>query len=215
MNAAQLNNARQRIGSLLDDDWKRMEAGRPDAEVKALKSAYAIMRKHLVDIAEKEGETEAVKAYEAMATKLGAREALFDRLGVSGNKYKAHDGLKEKLKRTNLEEESDLKNFFGNFDKAYGTNFSEQLKYAKHGQTLGAQVDSKGNLVLPKDNAGKTGKFYMLPFERFLSSRTGNTIDGAAKRLETAKKPSIAMPFLGLKTPPIYLRPESNQEKKK
>ncbi|MCL1955831.1 MAG: hypothetical protein FWF63_00780 [Fibromonadales bacterium] len=215
MNAAQLNDARQRIGSLLDDDWKRMSAGRPDAEVKALKSAYGMMRKHLIDIAEKEGETEAVKAYEAMANKLGAREALFDRLGVSGNKYKAHDGLKEKLKRTNLEEESDLKDFFENFDKAFSTDFSKQLKYAKYGQTLSAQVDSKGNLVLPKDNAGKTGKWYMLPFATLFSRRTGSTIDGAAKMLETAKKPGIAMGLPNLQTPPLYLRPESNQKDKK
>ncbi|MDR2582361.1 MAG: hypothetical protein LBC75_02645 [Fibromonadaceae bacterium] len=218
MNAAQLNDARQRIGSLLDDDWKRMEAGRPDAEVKALKSAYGMMKKHIMDIAEKEGETEAVKAYDAMANKLGTREALFDRLGVSSNKYKAHDGLREKLKRTNLEEESDLKDFFGNFDKAFGTNFSEQLRYAKHGQTLGAQVGPKGNLILPKDNQGKTGKFYQLMFEKLFARRTGSTIEGAVKRLETAKKPGIAMglpkELQNLRTPPIYLRPESNQKEK-
>jgi len=207
MNAAQLNDARQRIGKLLNDDWKRMGAGRPDDEVEALKKAYGMLRKHLMDIAEKEGETESLKAYNAIANKLGMREALFERLGVKGNKYKAHDELTTKLKRTDLERESDLRKFFSGFDDAFGTKFSERLKYARHGHTLGAKVGLNGELVLPRDNQGKTGKFFMMPGLRDLYAGEG-TIQGAVRKLENAKKPGIAMGLGIFRPPPLYARPD-------
>ncbi len=189
MTAKELNNARQRIGQLLEDDFKREQMGRPDGEVKALKDAYFNLRNQLMNIAETEGETAAVEAYRAMAGKLGAREALFDALRVPENKNTAQDRLAKNLE--NIEgnnRKTKLLEQLKEFDKAFGTDFSERVKWMNIANNLGESVDGQTFKQLRGDNNFFTGKGIRKPLTDNL---TGRTIASAVKKLENARPGTI------------------------
>jgi len=195
MTAAQLNNARQRIGKLLEDDFKRESLGRPDGEVQTLKNVYFNLRSQLMDIAEQEGETAAIEAYKSMAGKLGARDALFDALRVSENRNIAQDRLTKNLENIEgNERKTGLREQLGNFDEKFGTDFKERVKWMNISNALGESVDGSTFKQLRGDNNYFTGKGFRRPLTDNL---TGRTVASAVKKLEKAKQPETGGIFLG------------------
>jgi hypothetical protein len=195
MTAAQINNARQRIGNLLEDDFKRQSLGKPDGEVQALKKAYFGLREKLMKIAESEGETAAVQAYRSMAAKLGAREALFDALRVPENKNIAQDRLTKNLENiAGNERKAKMFEQFANFDKSFGTDFGKRVKWMNVANALGESADGKTFRQLRGDNNYFTGKGFRQPF---FDNFRGRTVASAVKKLEKAKKPGSGGRFFG------------------
>jgi len=195
MTAAQINNARQRIGKLLEDDFKREALGRTDGEVQTLKNVYFNLRSQLMDIAEKEGETAAFEAYKSMAGKLGARDALFDALRVPENRNIAQDRLTKNLENIEgNERKTGLREQLGNFDENFGTNFKERVKWMNISNALGESTDGSTFKQLRGDNNYFTGKGVRKPFTDNL---TGRTVASAVKKLEKAKQPETGGIFLG------------------
>ncbi len=217
MTAKELNNARQRIGQLLEDDFKREQMGRPDGEVKALKDAYFATRKHIMDIMDKEGETAALNAYKKMGSKLGSREALFEALSVPNNKYKAQDALTRRL--PNIYGNSKKAGLWGrlnDFDENFETDFAERVKWNNMANTLGEGQGSH-DFRLKGDNNWFTGKGWRSPFAKLTDRWTGGTVDAAARKLEAAKTEQPIIPFgipqipenrVSAYIPRIYSRPE-------
>jgi len=209
MTAKELNNARQRIGQLLEDDFKREQMGRPDGEVKALKDAYFATRKHIMDIMDKEGETAAIEAYKKMGSKLGAREALFEALTVPNNKYKAQDALTRRLPNIyGNNKKAQVWAHLQDFDKNFETDFANRVKWNNMANQLGEGVGSH-DFRLKGDNNWFTGKGWRSPFAKLTDRWTGGTVDAAARKLEAAKADQPGFSF-GMPTyiPPIYSRPE-------
>ena len=187
MNAYQLNDARKRVGALLDDEWKKMAAGRPDEEVKVLKDVYSGLRAKILAIAEENGEKEALDAYAKMAQKLGARDLLWDLAKIGGNKNRAQQNAEKAISNAWNNKNADhraLQEAFKNSDLAFGTNLYNRSRYASHAKNLASPKHPSNK---PFEPAGGSKWFNGRGKQELMDNLRGRTVKSAGEKLARIK----------------------------
>lgn len=216
MNAYQLNDARKRVGSLLDDEWKKMAAGRPDDEIKVLKDVYSGLRAKTLEVAERKGETEALKAYGIMSQKLGARDKLWDLARIGSNKNRAQQNAEKAVVNAFNNKNADhraLQDAFKATDLAFGTNLYGRARYASHAKNL---ANSKLPDNKPFEPASGSKWFTGRGKQEVLDDLRGRTVKSAGEKLARMKelqratnsvRPHLGKIGMGVQAPELeYLR---------
>ena len=187
MNARTVNDVRQRIGSLLDDEWNRIEPTMPKGEANTLKQAYHGMRQHLMSIAEKEGETAAIAAYKSIAAKMGAREELFKWAKIGNNKISekanAERAITNSFNSGNANHR-ELQDAMKTADNLFGTNIYGRARYASASKNLASSKHPANRPFAPSEgNKFVTGKGWSDWKNVFMDQMHGRTVKSAGEKL--------------------------------
>jgi hypothetical protein len=194
LSASEKNYLRKKIGSMLENDFRKIETGLPDAGKKELKKVYGILRGEIMDILRRDGEHAALEAYKKMGDKLKSRDALFQALRISKNEYQASDRLASKLGNIYGNQKRDkTTKYLKNFDEAFGENFSERIKWNNIANRLGVG-DNNTKFMIPGENPWFAGKGAKGLVERAKNRFTGGTVHAALNRLEKARPSAITRP---------------------
>ena len=206
---AQLNEQRKQFGLELDNAWNAIERGVPTDAIRIGKTAYASMRNRLMDVAEKEGMSEARKLLAAQAKKLGAKDDfLHSWIGNRTDKRDAELAIRETIAgvmtNPSIRKISKMEDLH-TLDNVLGTDFASSIadaSYARQLASKGARPGSFSAAIFPKYETGawKTGATLLggspITGGRYLENLRALESMANATKGKTSAASSLAWPML-------------------